>query len=79
MRRVWVYGFLLALTAVVVLVFSAGCGVYRLYHLTRGRRNRDAGLPCPHCVRRAFPVEGTTARYRCSNCARRFDGPQHFG
>jgi hypothetical protein len=67
------------LGAMLLLAAAAGLAtVHRLYHLARGRRNRERGIPCLHCQRVAFPVEGTTARYRCWNCGSRFDGPEHF-
>jgi hypothetical protein len=50
----------------------------RGFHLVRGRRDRDAGFPCVHCRRVAFPVEGSTTRYRCWNCGSRFEGLEHL-
>ena len=60
------------------VVAVAAALLYRGYHYLRGRRDRDAGIPCVVCKRVAFPVEGTTVRYRCWNCGCRFDGPEHF-
>ena len=54
-------------------VISAGAAfAYRIYALTRGRRDRSDGISCVACDRRAFPVEGTTNRYRCGICKCRF-------
>jgi hypothetical protein len=47
------------------------------YHFLKGRRNRDAGIPCVQCQRTAFPVGKETTHYRCWNCGCRFDGPEH--
>jgi hypothetical protein len=52
--------------------------VHWVYHYLRGRRNRDQGIACLQCKATAFPVEGTTQRYRCWSCGSRFDGPEHF-
>ena len=57
---------------------AAGAVVHRAYHLARGRRDRDDGVTCLACGRRAFPVDGTTRSYRCGICGTRFEGPEHF-
>jgi hypothetical protein len=65
--------------ALLLFVVAALLAVgYRTFHYLRGRRDRDAGIPCVQCRRTAFPVEGTTVRYRCWNCGCRFQGPEHF-
>jgi hypothetical protein len=61
-----------------VLLCAVAAIVLRVYHLARGRRSRARGIPCAHCQGVAFPVEGTTTRYRCWSCHSRFDGPEHF-
>jgi hypothetical protein len=70
---------------VIAAAFVAGLGgsivaglLLRGYHLLRGRRDRDTGLPCVYCRRTAFPVEGSTRRYRCWGCGSRFEGAEHF-
>jgi hypothetical protein len=52
--------------------------LHQAYHYLRGRRSREAGISCVQCRRTAFPLEGTTLRYRCWSCGCRFDGPEHF-
>jgi hypothetical protein len=65
--------------SVLLVCGSAAFAIFhRLYHFARGRRDRSGGIPCTSCARLAFPVEGTTTRYRCSICGCRFDGPEHF-
>jgi hypothetical protein len=63
-------------------VAVAGSATYatvrRMYLIVRGAKNREAGIPCVHCGRTAFPIEGTGVRYRCWNCGNRFDGPRHL-
>jgi hypothetical protein len=64
---------------VLAVAGSAGWGlIHRTYHLVRGRRDREDGISCVACGRRAFPVEGTTRNYRCGICGCRFEGPEHF-
>jgi hypothetical protein len=64
---------------VFVVAASASIAVVqRVYDLAQGRRDRSGGIDCKRCGRRAFPVEGTTTRYRCCMCACRFDGPGHW-
>jgi hypothetical protein len=69
----WLPGVVLAVLASVIYAI-----IYRSYHYLRGRRNRDDGIPCIECARTAFPMEGTTQRYRCWMCGCRFEGPEHF-
>jgi hypothetical protein len=69
---------LLAGAVLVVVLFVIVAIVWHAYYLARGRRTREQGMPCVHCGRLAFPVEGTTVRYRCGICHSRFDGPEHF-
>jgi hypothetical protein len=56
----------------------AGGLIHHGYHWLRGRRDRDTGVPCVQCNRKAFPVEGTTKQYRCWICHCRFEGAEHF-
>jgi hypothetical protein len=51
--------------------------VLKVHGYLRGRRNRDQGIPCVKCKRRAFPVEGSVKRYRCWSCGVRFTGAEH--
>jgi hypothetical protein len=64
-----------------LVVFTVLCiltgMVMALVNFLRGYRNRDAGIPCVRCQKRAFPLEGLTTRYRCLTCGNRFDGPGH--
>jgi hypothetical protein len=70
----WVLRFLIPIVLGYIVIVT----VYYVYAYLRGRRNRDQGLPCVHCQRTAFPLEGSRKRYRCWNCGLRFDGPEHF-
>ena len=64
---------------VLLLTVAAVIGIVQsVYHHARGRRDRSKGIPCARCGRLAFPVEGTTDRYRCPLCGCRFDGPGHL-
>jgi hypothetical protein len=65
--------FVIFMTVVAVIAGLA----YRAVGYLRGQRDRDRGIPCVACQRTAFPIEGTTKRYRCI-CGCRFDGPLHF-
>jgi hypothetical protein len=49
--------------------------IRRLYRSLRKWRSKDEGMPCIHCKRRAFPIEGTTW-YRCWSCGSRFEDPE---
>jgi len=73
LARWWIRGVIL-----LVLLSAVAAIIHRTYHYVRGRRNRDAGIPCIQCKRLAFPVEGTVNRYHCWICGSRFDGPEHF-
>jgi hypothetical protein len=68
-----VFGTVLAITLSATVAL-----IHRIYHLARGRRDREAGIRCIHCQRTAFPIEGTTTSYRCGICRSRFSGPEHF-
>jgi hypothetical protein len=70
--------FVMLVLILSVFVSVIGASLYHLCQLVRGRRNRDAGIPCIHCHRLAFPMEGSATRYRCWMCGSRFDGPEHF-
>jgi hypothetical protein len=61
----------------MVLAIIPMAVAYIVYCFLRGRRNRDQGILCIECERLAFPLEGSTTRYRCWNCHLRFDGPEH--
>jgi hypothetical protein len=70
-----------ALVAGCVLLITIGAAigtVQTAYHFVRGRRDMSKGISCIKCGRLAFPVEGTTERYRCLLCGHRFDGPRHL-
>jgi hypothetical protein len=72
----WNYGLPLLL---LLLLLTVGVALlYRTYHHLRGRRDRDRGLPCQQRGKTAFPMEGTTMRYRCWNCGCRFAGAEHW-
>jgi hypothetical protein len=64
----------LVVLALVIIV----AGFLRCYHLLRGRRDRESGIECMSCKRRAFPVLGTANRYRCAICRTHFTGPGHI-
>jgi DNA-directed RNA polymerase subunit RPC12/RpoP len=64
--------------ACVLVYFGLGVMPQAYAYLARGRRNRERGIPCSECHKTAFPVEGTTTHYRCSNCGSQFEGPEHF-
>jgi hypothetical protein len=78
MLRLLLWKFTLRVVLVLVLLSALAAIVHRAFHFLRGRRDRDAGIPCVQCKRVAFPVEGTTVRYRCWFCGCRFAGPEHF-
>ena len=71
------WGIFIAGFACVLTVLGVGPLLGAIHYL-RGRWNRDAGISCSQCQRTAFPIAGTTTRYRCWNCGCRFDGPEHF-
>lgn len=76
--RLSVLWFLFVGSVLLITVSAAIAIVHRAYHFARGRRDKSEGIPCMQCGRLAFPIEGTTTRYRCWNCGGRFDGPEHF-
>jgi hypothetical protein len=64
---------------VLLITIGAAVGTFQTaYHFACGRRDMSKGISCIKCGRLAFPVEGTTERYRCPLCAHRFDGPLHL-
>jgi hypothetical protein len=65
-------------TALAITLSAIVAVIHRIYHLARGRRDREAGIRCVHCQRTAFPIDGTTTAYRCGICRSRFNGPEHF-
>ena len=69
---------LLFILLLLLVVCITAALLYKAFLYLRGRRNRDQGIPCIQCERRAFPIAGTAKRYRCWNCGCRFDGPEHF-
>jgi hypothetical protein len=78
MIRLTLLGFLIRAVILVVLLWVIAAIIYRAFQYLRGRRNRERGIPCIQCKRKAFPVEGTTNHYRCGICGCRFEGSKHF-
>jgi hypothetical protein len=78
MLKLFLLKWWIRIVVLMVVVSAIVGGAHRTYHYLRGRRNRDRGIPCIQCKRTAFPVEGTTKRYRCWLCGCRFEGPEHF-
>jgi hypothetical protein len=78
MLRLFFIKFWVRIVLLLIVVSATIAIVHRGFHYLRGRRNQDTGIPCVQCQRVAFPVEGTTTRYRCWNCGCRFTGPEHF-
>jgi hypothetical protein len=73
--------FRLRLFRYVLLAFAllvVAMALLRCYHWLIGRRNREAGIECIECRRRAFPLPGTVNRYRCAICHTHFTGPGHL-
>jgi DNA-directed RNA polymerase subunit RPC12/RpoP len=69
---------LVLILAVSYLLLAVFAYVRAAYKYARGYRDREAGIPCPHCTHLAFPFGGEGTRYRCARCGSRFDGPGHF-
>jgi hypothetical protein len=77
LRRLFGIRFLVVALVCTVLVVLVLVFLSKLYRWVRRRADRQAGIPCARCHRRAFPIEGTVVRYRCWQCGYRFKGPQH--
>jgi hypothetical protein len=72
----------LVIPALFVGALAASAGVIAIsvpvYYFVHGVRNREAGIPCPRCHARAFPIERTAGGYRCASCHTFFEGPAHW-
>jgi hypothetical protein len=77
MIRPIMFRWFLRVAILLVLGIAVLAIALKAYHLLRGRRNRDQGIPCIRCRRRAFRVAGSPKRYRCWTCAPRFDAAEH--
>jgi hypothetical protein len=78
MLRLLLFKYWLWAVLVIIAVSAIWAITQQVIHFICGRRNRDEGIPCPKCLRAAFPVDGTVTSYRCWNCRSWFEGPQHF-
>lgn len=50
---------------------------YKAFMSEQRERARRLVVPCPQCEQRTRPIANTGNRFRCRQCPRDFDGPQH--
>jgi hypothetical protein len=63
MLRLLLFKAWIRVVLVLVLASFTIAVLHRAFHYLRGSRDRDQGIPCVHCKRTAFPVEGSVRRY----------------